>query len=477
MVAAMAQIQLRTPDPFNFRNPDEWPRWKQRYEQFHTASGLLDATQARQVNTLLYCMGEEAQAILDATNVTEDERKHVLGKFDDFFKVRKNIIFERARFNRRVQLGGETAEQFIMELHKLAENCEYGEKTNEMIRDRLVVGLRDGRLSERLQLDPELTLAKAEKMVRQSEAVHEQQMVLKGVKQIEVAEVCSEKGPVNNNKRTFTKHKETRQKSNGRSKGKCTRCGKDQHSKDKCPAKDAECYRCHKIGHYGAQCRSKVVAEVKNMDTAYLDMVTKGKEKAWKVEIQLEKEAIQFKMDTGAEVTAITEETYKLIKEPRLTRQDKQLMGPSKQALKVKGVFEGNLTYQERRARQSVYVVKGLSSNLLGLRAMTALNLISRVETIDIKKVYEEEFSDLFKGIGTLGEPYEVQLSADVKPHALYAPRRVPIPLRKKVKEELDQMERNKIISKVEEPTAWCAGMVVIPKKTGSENLCGLKAT
>ena len=147
-------------------------------------------------------------------------------------------------------------------------------------------------------------------------------------------------------------------------------------------------------------------------------------------------------------------------------------MGPSKQALKVKGVFEGNLTYQERRARQSVYVVKGLSSNLLGLPAMTALNLISRVETIDIKKVYEEEFSDLFKGIGTLGEPYEVQLSADVKPHALYAPRRVPIP---QVKEELDQMERNKIISKVEEPTAWCAGMVVIPKKTGA--VCGLKAT
>ena len=46
--------------------------------------------------------------------------------FDDFFKVRRNIIFERARFNRRSQQEGERAEEFIMELYKLVENCNYG---------------------------------------------------------------------------------------------------------------------------------------------------------------------------------------------------------------------------------------------------------------------------------------------------------------------------------------------------------------
>jgi len=49
-----------------------------------------------------------------------------------------------------------------------------------MIRDRLVVGIRDSALSERLQLDPELTLDKAKKMVQQKEAVKDQQTVLKG---------------------------------------------------------------------------------------------------------------------------------------------------------------------------------------------------------------------------------------------------------------------------------------------------------
>ena len=67
-----------------------------------------------------------------------------------------------------------------MELYKLADNCDYGLMTAEMIRDKLVVGIRDEPLSERLQLDPDLTLEKAKKMIRQRQAVQEQQKVLKG---------------------------------------------------------------------------------------------------------------------------------------------------------------------------------------------------------------------------------------------------------------------------------------------------------
>ena len=88
--------------------------------------------------------------------------------------MRKNVIFERARFNRRNQSEGEPAEQYITVLYNLAENCKYGGLKNEMIRDRLVVGIRDSALSERLQLDGNLTLDKAKTAIRQKETVHEQ---------------------------------------------------------------------------------------------------------------------------------------------------------------------------------------------------------------------------------------------------------------------------------------------------------------
>ena len=47
-----------------------------------------------------------------------------------------------------------------------------------MIRDRIVVGIRDSSLSAKLQMDPDLTLEKAKRVVNQQEAVRGQQAIL-----------------------------------------------------------------------------------------------------------------------------------------------------------------------------------------------------------------------------------------------------------------------------------------------------------
>ena len=78
----------------------------------------------------------------------------------------------------------------------------------------------------------------------------------------------------------------------------------------------------------------------------------------------------------------------------------------------------------------------------------------------------------MFTGLGTLGNEYQIKLQEGAKPYALFTPRNVPIPLRKKVKEELCRMEKLGVISKVQEPTSWCAGMVVVPKSSGSVRIC-----
>ena len=92
------------------------------------------------------------------------------------------MILERATFNRRSQLQGESAEQYITTLYKLAETCEYGELTSQMIRDRLVVGIQeDISFSERMQMDADLTLEKAKKLVCQREAVQEHKELLSDI--------------------------------------------------------------------------------------------------------------------------------------------------------------------------------------------------------------------------------------------------------------------------------------------------------
>jgi len=64
------------------------------------------------------------------------------------------MIYERTRFNQRSQLVDVPADHFITDIHRLAENCEFGEMRDQLIRDQLVVGIRDRALSERLQISP-----------------------------------------------------------------------------------------------------------------------------------------------------------------------------------------------------------------------------------------------------------------------------------------------------------------------------------
>ena len=69
---------------------------------------------------------------------------------------------------------------------------------DELIRDILVAGIRDKRLSERLQMDgSDLTLEKALTCIRQSEMVHQQQVILRGdeTRQFPVDAVKTSKRP------------------------------------------------------------------------------------------------------------------------------------------------------------------------------------------------------------------------------------------------------------------------------------------
>ena len=106
----------------------------------------------------------------------------ILAKFDSFFSVRKSMIIECTKLNKCSQLPDKPVEQFIASLYNLAADCNFGELKDELICDRIVVGIRDASLSERLQMDLELMLEKAKMVVQRREAIHEQQVTIEGDK-------------------------------------------------------------------------------------------------------------------------------------------------------------------------------------------------------------------------------------------------------------------------------------------------------
>ena len=177
----MATFTVAPPEKFSFR-PNDWPKWLQRWERFRVASELTKKPEETQIATFIYSMGEDADDIFSTLPLTAKERKvynTVISKFESHFIIKRNVIFERAKFNQRIQQENEPVDAFITDLHTLAQHCSYGALHDEMIRDRIVVGLRDKALSEKLQLESDLTLEKAVNQARQKELVRQQQEVLR----------------------------------------------------------------------------------------------------------------------------------------------------------------------------------------------------------------------------------------------------------------------------------------------------------
>ena len=81
-------------------------------------------------------------------------------------------------------------------------------------------------------------------------------------------------------------------------------------------------------------------------------------------------------------------------------------------------------------------------------------------------------FPKVFHGLGTMGEAYSIKLKPGAQPRAIYAPHNVPLPLRGKVQKELARMQSMGVISHVDQPSPWCTGMAMVPKKNGTVRIC-----
>ena len=99
--------------------------------------------------------------------------------------------------------------------------------TSQMIRNRLVVGIQNLKLSEQLQMDPNLTLETAKKLIRQCEAVQEHQAILQQAANADkppvIEQIRHKKKPSHPPSRNAQAQQQT----------KCKRCGNKSHALNK----------------------------------------------------------------------------------------------------------------------------------------------------------------------------------------------------------------------------------------------------
>ena len=477
----MANWQINPPEKFDFGKPETWPKWRKRFDRFRAASGLDQKDGPNQINALIYSMGERAEDIFSTFTLTDDQAKDynaVVGKFESHFVKKRNTIFERAKFNQRVQQPGESVESFITDLHNLVEHCAYGTLTDELIRDRLVVGLRDAKLSEKMQMNSELTLEKAIDQARLDKAVKKQQSVIRG-NTTQTSNPEADEPNVEAIQKKFYKKKKQVPKPEDKKKldeSKCNRCGKiPSHPRQECSAINSTCHKCKKKGHFKSVCKSigEVCEEEEEeffMGSVHIDEL-ESQDNYWNVELEFQGVPVNCKIDTGADVTVVPEHVFKKTGCKRM-ETNARLSGPSQQKLKVCGMFETKITYKDMTTMQKVYIVPDLKRPLLGRPAIEALNIVSFVNAVYEKDDIVKNFPKLFTGLGKLDTEYHIQLEEGAQPYAVHTARRIALPLVPKVKKELERLESLGVISKVEVPTDWCAPVVVVPKSDERVRIC-----
>ena len=262
-----------TPDRFSF-SKDDWKTWITHFERYRQATKINTASESSQINSLLLHMGAKVTKFLESHQCTETDfstYRELKEFFDKKFTGTTNVIYARAKFNMRKQKEGETAQEYISALISLAKSCNFQTLENELIRDRLVVGIHDGKLSEALQMDSQLTLDSVVNKITQAERIKDENKELRQ-QSCQLDSVTKNRKPFNKTYRekgtkSYTFREEKRGKFQ-RKRETCIRCGtKPTHRKENCPAQNAKCRNCNLLGHFAQQCRTKKVHEVTQKET------------------------------------------------------------------------------------------------------------------------------------------------------------------------------------------------------------------
>ncbi|XP_034068255.1 uncharacterized protein LOC117543794 [Gymnodraco acuticeps] len=360
-----------------------------------------------------------------------------------------------------------------------------------MIRDQIVFGVEeDKKVRERLLRETELTCEAATKICHASEL---SQMHVRTFSEMAGAANVSDGaavGAVSSQGKWRAQTRSTQRSEEGTFS--CKRCG-SKHKPQQCPAFGKQCSNCQGQNHFAKQCFSKgnerkkgksvnIVEDDDLSETFFVGMVnceTEQKEvnaireDKWIAPLMINGTIITMKLDTGAKANLMSLSDIKAMKDkPQIKKRTQALKDYNGKKINSLGVCILKVTSKGKVHHLLFSVVADGLDSLLSDKACEDLELVKRVYCInttvstpnDSINCIVQSYADVFKGFGVLPFTYKIQLKENAQP-VVHAARRVPAPLRDRLKKELDRMTMLGVIKKVEEPTDWVNSMVCKEEK------------
>ncbi len=495
-----------------------WKKFKRSWDTYEVAARLGKEGKEIRTATFLTCIGTEMQEVYDSLHFTETEDKNditvVLKKFETYCVGETNEIYERYCFNQRVQEPNEPIDSYLSALRSMAKTCNYGNLEDNLIRDRLVIGIRDNATRKRLLQEPKLTLNGAVDICRAGEATSQQ---LKAMTQEDVHVVSKKTTPKSNNR--WRERKPPGRNATGSAKHDsrqvqdCSFCGLS-HAKNKCPAYGQTCNHCGKKNHFALKCiwkqkgkhSVKLLADTETtahpgdrsgIPEEYIDHIDVAKPKDSRhtgspypkkifATLRLNNKDVTFLVDLGATTNTLPVNMYKNIycdtELSKVESSSTTLITYDNTTIASMGKCRMQVINPKNGKRYSVgfELTPDHCKPVMGARASQHMQLVTvnfeniLAVTTDNPAMEDEilrQYPEVFQGEGSLPGKLHLQVDETVEPVQIPV-RRVPLALKDRVKAELDRLTETNIITPVDEPTKWISSMVAVTKKSGDIRLC-----
>ena len=245
----------------------EWKHWLATLSNYFLACGQ---NAPPKLATLVNCVSFEIfEYIEDCLTYNE-----AVDTLRNLFVKTPNEIYARHQLAVCKQKPGESLDEFLQTLHRLAKDCAFRPVTaaqyhEELVRDAFITGITSHSIRQRLLENKTLDLQSA---FNQACSLDQAQRNSETYDPIHVAATAEQpdgrtfsqpnSGAEQPDRRTFPQPNSEPNPSNSTgslaaSYGKnCYFCGKASHNRKFCPARYVVCNHCSRVGHYSRVCKS-----------------------------------------------------------------------------------------------------------------------------------------------------------------------------------------------------------------------------
>ncbi|CAB3249944.1 unnamed protein product [Arctia plantaginis] len=486
-------------EPFDV-NSKQWPAYIRRVKQYILLNEIKDELR---VPLLITVVGEHTYSLMcDLCAPKNPEEK----SFDELIKAvlehlepQRSEIAERHVFRLRRQRDCESMTEYLQELKHLATTCNFGTTLEENLRDQFVSGLSNSAMRSRIFAEKSITYREAVELALALEAAERHAEVSGATAPVSASGAsvgeglhstrAGSAGTSGGGERRTSRYRGAGAKGSNSAASsislQCWRCGK-AHRPDRCRYVNYNCDECNQRGHLKVMCRevqanrsdrqNYVSGYAEDEDLFNIELASKGN-KPFFIKVNIDDYMIECEVDTGSRISAISEVFYKKMFSHKTIYFDNLLLrcysGTPIESLGyiMVTVSLGNVVANDL----ILYVIKNGARPLMGRDWLRSLNIkqisINDISTDPCINRLAKEFPEVFTDkLGKCRKLLQLQLT-DSEPVYVRA-RTVPLALRARVQRELERLEAEGTIYRVEH-SEYGTPIVPVIKTNGDIRICG----